>query len=271
MDTATDTTATTDAAPELAGAPVRMLWHTNAVIALDGDGRALCFTDYANAQETGRAAGVAVLDWTARRGHFQNTADADEALLFVARPFRSTNPDEPRAFRTGARLYAVNRRDGNTGEFIRDRIGGTVDVQEAPTAKGAPLDIWIADDFGDVAGVNPLVTRLAGFRRWYPGAAVIAGSVDGETTSLPRYMDAANLAATWRDAVDEIVRALNRTGNAAAPAVLAAGGLELCDFFVAEAPGAIRIDARTPEGAPADLLAACRAEEAERMRRKLGE
>ena len=231
---------------------VRELWSsTIGIDATDPNDPAL--VALGSLETTAKNALISAAMWAKARGHACKAEDKDEALLFAVHPFREAGE---RIYKTRAVLAAVSR-DG-TLAYLQREIGGTVDCRSTDTGNG-PADIWVADDYGDVSGVNPLLSMASGFTGWQPGAGVFAGADrQGRTVSIPSLMLAANLAGTWRLSAELVYRGLCACK---APAeTLDAAGLALVDFLVDSDPDSagITIDSVTPEGAPAELLSACR-------------
>ena len=206
-------------------------------------------------ESAAKNAAFSALAWAKARGHEGSMTDKDETLLFSVHPFVESGG----VYRTRAVLASVPRN--GTLAYMQREIGGNIDCRETDSGRG-PLDVWMADDYGDVCGINPLLSVWSGFRIWHPGACVFAGvdTSDGSTVSIPGAAVVAGLAGAWRASVDYVFRGLVACK---APAdTLGAAGLSLVDFLIDSDPDSsgISIDSVTPEGAPAALLAACRKE-----------
>lgn len=233
---------------------VRELW--SSTIGIDAtDRNDLALIALGSLESTAKNALISAATWAKSRGHACKAEDKGEALLFAVHPFREAGE---RIYKTRAVLAAVPR--GATLDFLQDTIGGNVDCRSTDTGNG-PADIWVADDYGDVSGINPLLSLASGFTGWQPGAGVFAGfDEQGRTVSIPSLMLAANLAGAWRLSAELVYHGL--CACKAPASTLDAAGLDLVDFLIDSDPDSsgISIDSVTPEGAPAVLLAACRKE-----------
>lgn len=197
------------------------------------------------------------LDWSFARKHPFSTKDNEKALLLTAFPF-ATNADGDAE--TRLELWEVSR--DQTYEHSRGHIGAILDCVQM--ARGC--DMWIADFFGDVSGVNPCGTSLflnAGRNRIIAGAAVFAGhDGEGNTTSIPDIALVGALAETWtRASLAALLACMDLPEEAAAK--LTANGCELMEMEEArteERDGFFQIiqGAHTPQGAPQTIQDAIR-------------
>ena len=145
-----------------------------------------------NARAVGMDFFHAALAWTFAQKHPFRTDDNEKALLLTAFPFVKNEDGDAE---TRLELWEVPR--GQTYEHLRGHIGAMIDRVDI----GRGCDMWIADAFWEVAGVNPAGTALflhAGRERLIAGAAVFAGhNEDGETTSIPDLALVGAISEQW--------------------------------------------------------------------------
>jgi len=195
--------------------------------------------------------------WTFAQGHPLRTEDNEKALLLTAFPFTENKDGDAE---TRLELWAVSR--GQTYEHLRGHIGAMIDRVDI----GRGCDMWIADAFWDVSGVNPAGTALflnAGRERLIAGAAVFAGhNADGETTSIPDLALVGVIAEQWtRASLAAIVECMTM-GDEDAAKLTANGGelMEMEETRTEERDGIFQIisGAHTPKGAPQTIQDAIR-------------
>ena len=188
--------------------------------------------------------------WNDARGRDMDAslADPDLALVATATAWHgdAANPQ------TELSLWAVPL--GKTGEFVRDNVGAVFGCTDA----GTPFDCWMADDFCDVEGVNPVSSLMYGINedRVYPGPCVLAGSAAGKTVSIRDARTIGTIAYCWARASLALARAA-----AGDPGILTVAGGETMDMDMESGPDgdggfSIRIGARTPDGSPLARLVA---------------
>lgn len=187
--------------------------------------------------------------WTFAQGHPLRTEDNEKALLLTAFPFTENKDGDAE---TRLELWAVSR--GQTYEHLRGHIGAMIDRVDI----GRGCDMWIADAFWEVSGVNPAGTALflnAGRERLIAGAAVFAGhNAVGETTSIPDLALVGAISETWARATFAALLECMPMGEEDA-AKLTANGAELMDIDEAHTEERGEIfhifqNAHTPSGAP---------------------
>lgn len=202
-----------------------------------------------NARAVGMDFFKTALAWTFAQGHPLRTEDNEKALLLTAFPFAKNKDGDAE---TRLELWEVP--SGQTYEHLRGHIGAMID----PVDLGRGCDMWIADAFWEVAGINPAGTALflnAGRERLIAGAAVFAGhNSKGATTSIPDLALVGAIAEQWTRASLAALAACMTMKEEDAAKLTANGGelMEMEETRTEERDGIFQIisGAHTPSGAP---------------------
>lgn len=182
--------------------------------------------------------------WAKSRGHVETLDDPEFVLAMAAVPWHVHEGNDVPA--TELNLWAVPRK--KTYEFLESNIGTTFDCRNYHGF----FDCWLADDFGDVAGLNPATSAFLGMdeRRVYPGPCVFAGfDGQGGMASLRDPPTIATIAAIW-------TRAARAMAEHSGDGLLTVAGGETMDMDLSESVDEengmfnVTIGAKTPAGSP---------------------